>query len=1052
MLMLLTRRIAASALVVLTLALPARAQQFDEKMLSALPWRAIGPAVMGGRIDDVAVDERNASVIYIGAASGGVWKSTNAGTTWTPLFDEQRVSSIGDVALAPSNPNIVWVGTGEPNNRQSSSFGDGVYKSTDSGRTWTHMGLRDTHHIGRVIVDPSNPETVYVAALGRLWGPHKERGVFKTTDGGRTWTNALFIDEDTGVVDIVMDPQHSNVLYAAAYQRRRVAWGFNGGGPGGGIYKSTDSGRTWEKLANGLPQGVIGRIGLAIYRKNPQILYALVEHRENGGTFRTDNGGDTWQKVNPLNPRPMYYSKIHIDPQNDQRIYVLGASMFVSDDGGKTFADPTTGRTGANQGMSPTYDVGVHGDHHALWIDPANSQHLILGNDGGLYFSFDGSVTWDKVNNIPLGQYYAIGVDMQKPYNIYGGLQDTHSWGGPSTTRHQIGITNADWFQINFGDGMYAQVDPSDPDTIYTESQGGAIVRFQRKTGDRKSIKPSPAAGEAPYRFNWTAPIVISPHDPKRIYLGGNRVFASSNRGDTWTASNDITRNEDRDALPIMGVLPTAEMLSRQDGVSAWGTVTTLAESRVTEGLLWAGTDDGGVAISRDSGKSWTLLQDRVPPLANRGRISRVEPSNKDAAMAYLAIDRHEYDDFAPHLLVTRDFGQTWTSISSGLPSVGWINVVREHPLNSRVLFVGTETGLFVSINGGQQWTRFSGTFPTVPVDDIVVHPRDNDLIVATHGRSLYVLDDISWLSALTPEMLTSDIQLFPPRPATVMQLWKNESYGAQRQFIGRNAPQGAVIQYYAGSRRPAMKMIVRDAQGAVIREMQAADDAGINRVVWDLRANAPEGVPNARGPFVPPGTYRVFLSATGGSVSTPVQVEWDPEFPMSDQERLLRFRHLTDAGRLQGSIQAASTALAEVRKQLTPIADQLKAARATAQALDALARFSAAVEQARQRAGGGSGGGEDEGGGGAGLRSRVNALVSEIDGSGVQQGTLSGPTASQSARLTAAQAEVAKMTEELDRLLGPDLKQLNDQIARSKIPRITVAWPPTRTTTSSQP
>lgn len=990
-------RIGGVFVLVLLEAAAAHAQRIDDAALARLPWRAIGPAVMGGRIDDVAVEERNPSVIYVGAASGGLWKSTNAGTTWTPLFDRQSVSSIGDVALAPSNPEIVWVGTGEPNNRQSSTFGDGVYRSSDAGRTFTHAGLRDSHHIGRVIVDPTNPDIVYVAALGHLWGPNKERGVFKTTDGGRTWNNTLFINEDTGFVDMVMDPQNREVLYAAAYQRRRVAWGFNGGGPGGGIHKTIDGGRTWTKLTNGLPQGIVGRIGLAIWRKDPRVLYALVEHKE-GGTFRSDDSGATWRKVNTLNPRPMYYSKIHIDPQSDQRIYVLGASMFVSDDGGKTFADPSSGRPGANQGMSPTYDVGVHGDHHALWINPANPKHLILGNDGGLYFSFDASVTWDKVNNIPLAQYYGIGVDMEKPYNIYGGLQDTHSWGGPSATRYHIGITNSDWFQINFGDGMYAQVDPGDPNTIYTESQGANITRFNRTTGDRRTIKPHPPAGEPAYRFNWTAPIVISTHDAKRIYLGGNRVFTSPNRGDTWTASGDLTRAEDRDKLPIMGVLPSPDMLSRQDGVSAWGTITTLAESRVTAGLLWAGTDDGVVTMTRDGGKIWTPVQDQIPALAKAGRISRVEPSHKDAATTYVSIDRHEYDDFAPYLYVTRDFGRTWTSIAAGLPPVGWINVVREHPANPRVLFVGTETGLFVSASGGEQWARFTGTFPTVPVDDLVIHPRDNDLIVGTHGRSLYVLDDISWLSGMTPQVLTADVHLFPPRPAVVMQRWKQESYSAQRVFIGPNPPQGAVVDYHLRSASPGAKMIVRDAQGGIVRELAVTGDQGLNRAVWDLCASAPEGVANARGPYVLPGSYRIYLSAAGATPLTSLQVEWDPAFPLSDEERRARFTFLTDAGQLQKRLQDASARLAEIAKSQ----DKSKPG--------------SSIEQLERRIGRG-GGGDDEGGGGGGLRPQINGLISEIDGGGAQQGTLSGPTAVQRARLEAAKAEVEKLEGEIAKL-----------------------------------
>jgi photosystem II stability/assembly factor-like uncharacterized protein len=1028
-------------LVVVAIAEGARAQKIDEAALARAPWRAIGPAVMGGRIDDVAVDERTPSTIYVGAASGGVWKTINAGTTWEPIFDRQGVSSIGDIALAPSNPDIVWVGTGEPNNRQSSTFGDGIYKSADGGRTWTHMGLRDTQHIGRVIVDPANPDTVYVAAMGHLWGPNRERGVFKTTDGGRTWTNTLFVNEDTGFVDMVMDSRDPRILYAAAYQRRRVPWGFNGGGPGSGIYKTSDGGGTWTRLAEGLPQGIVGRIGLAIWRKDPRVLYALVEHKE-GGTFRSDDAGATWRKVNALNPRPMYYSKIFIDPTNDQRLYVLGSSMFVSSDGGKTFADPTSGRTGANQGMSPTYDVGVHGDHHTLWIDPANPKHLVLGNDGGLYYSFDASVTWDKVNNIPLGQFYGISVDMQKPYMIYGGLQDTHSWGGPSGTRHHIGIVNDDWFQINFGDGMYAQVDPTDPDTIYTESQGASITRFHRITGDRRTIKPYPPAGEAAYRFNWTAPIVISPHDPKKIHLGGNRVFTSPDRGETWTASADLTRAEDRDTLPIMGVLPSAEMLSRHDGVSAWGTITTLAESRARAGVLWAGTDDGLVQLSRDDGKTWTNVTSGIPALAQHGRVSRVEPSPTSAGTAYVAVDRHEWDDFAPYLYVTRDAGESWTSLTSNLsapadatadkPLPGWINVVREHPANPRVLFVGTETGLFVTLNGGDDWTRFTGAFPTVPVDDLTIHPRDNDLVVATHGRSIYVLDDIGWLSGVTPEVLTSEVHVFPPRTATVVQLWKDESYGAQRQFIGPNPPQGAILNYYLRAASPNAKIIVRDAENAVVRELAAPGEAGFNRVLWDLRANPPEGVPNARGPFVVPGRYRTYLSAAGGAVMTPVDVEWDPAFPVPDEERRLRYTFLTGAGQMQKTLHEAGTALTALAKELTAVQDRVKSAAALRQQ----------VEQLQRRIARG-GGGEEEGGG-AGLRSQVNGLVSEIDGGGAQQGTLSGPTVTQRARLEAAKAEVQKLQADTARILSDDLGRLNIELRKLKLRPIVVPAPKT--------
>ncbi|MGE0812278.1 MAG: glycosyl hydrolase [Vicinamibacterales bacterium] len=1017
---------------------PARAQRLDEGQLQALQWRAIGPAVMGGRIDDVAVDERHPSTIYVGSASGGVWKTTNAGTTWTPIFEHQGTSSIGDIALTPANPSLVWVGTGEPNNRQSSTFGDGVYKSLDGGTTWTHMGLTETQHIGRVLVDPVDNDIVYVAALGRLWGPSEERGVYKTTDGGRTWAKVKFVDADTGFVDMAMDPVNRQVLYAAAYQRRRAPWGYNGGGPGSGLYKTVDGGRTWTKLGGGLPDGTVGRIGVTVWRGDSRVVYATVEHRTNGGTFRSDDAGATWRKVNALNPRPMYYSKIHVDPTDDRRVYVLGADFFMSDDGGRTFADPVTRKTGANTTMSPSYDEGVHGDHHALWIDPANPAHLILGNDGGLYVTWDRALTWDKVNNLPIGQFYGISVDMAAPYNIYGGLQDTHSFGGPSATRHFLGILNGDWVQINTGDGMYAQVDPTDPDTVYTESQDGTISRFHRPTGDRKSIRPAPPAGEPAYRFNWTTPIVISPHDPKTLYLGGNRVFVSTDRGDTWTAGPDITRGENRDTFPIMGVLPGPDMLARNDGVGAWGTITTLAESPRQAGLLWAGTDDGLVKRSADGGRTWTDVTAALPGPARKGRVSRVEPGHAGADVVYVSLDRHQDDDFAPYLFVSRDAGRTWKTLSGGLPAAGWVNVVKEHPANPNVLFAGTETGLFVSLDGGQAWTRFTRGFPTVPVDDLVIHPRDNDLVVATHGRALWVLDDITPLSGMTARVGEADLHVFPPRPAAIVQRWKHESYSAQRVFAGPNPPEGAILTYVLKAGAPdGATIVIRDRAGAVVRELTGAAGAGLNRVAWDLRSAPPAVLRDARGPFVLPGTYAVTVRAGGRESTVDVEVRPDPAFPVPEAERTARREFLTGVQTLLADLTTAAAAARSVRDQVTGLEEQLKTqGAAAASATDAVAALHKALDAAIARLGGGGGGGE-EGGGFGGLRGRVNGLFTELDGSGVHQGTLSGPTAAQRQRLEAARADVRAAVEAADRALGPDLTAVNDAIARLKLPRL---------------
>ncbi|MGH9821952.1 MAG: WD40/YVTN/BNR-like repeat-containing protein, partial [Blastocatellia bacterium] len=667
---------------------------FDDILSKKLPWRSIGPAIMGGRIDDFAVVESNPSTIYVGAATGGIWKTTNNGTTWQPIFDNEGTGSIGDIAIAPSNPNIVWVGSGEANNRQSSSWGDGVYRSLDAGKTWQNMGLKDTRAIGRVVIDPHDPNVVYVAAGGHLWGPNSDRGVFKTSDGGKTWTKSLFIDEDAGVTDIAIDLQSPNTLYAAAYQRRRTAWGFNGGGPHSGIYKTIDGGQTWTKLTEGLPTGNTGRIGLDIYRSNPNIVYAVIEN-EKGGVFRSEDQGATWKKMSGTDPRPCYYSQIRIDPNNDQRVWVCGAPMFVSEDGGKTF--------------STTLVSKIHTDFHALWIDPSNSNHVLAGCDGGIHFSYDRGHTWDHINTIPLGQLYEVSFDNQRPYSVYGGLQDNGSWTGPSGTLNTEGITNDDWVRTDGGDGFYSVVDPSDPSTVYVESQQGNVSRLELKAGQRRTIKPVPPSGEPEYRFDWNTPIVVSPHNNHVVYLAGNRVFRSTDRGDTWTRSDDLSKQIDRDKIKIMDTLPDKNMLSRNDGQETYGQVVTLAESPMKEGLLYAGTDDGNVQVSRDSGKTWTNITANVPGLPANTYVSRVTPSRFSEGTAFVTFDGHRSDDYKPYIYMTTDYGKTWKSLRANLPDGVTCRVIREHPRNQNLLFLGTEFGAYVSFDHGSRWSRIKG-------------------------------------------------------------------------------------------------------------------------------------------------------------------------------------------------------------------------------------------------------------------------------------------------------------------------------------------------------
>jgi photosystem II stability/assembly factor-like uncharacterized protein len=973
-----------------------------DPILKRFVFRSIGPASMGGRIDDFAVPDQNPYVIYVGFATNGVWKSTNNGTTFTPIFDTYGTHSVGDIAIAPSDPNIVWVGTGEANNRQSSSYGDGIYKSVDAGKTFTKMGLEDSQTIARIVVDPKDPNIVYVAVLGHLFGPNKERGVYKTADGGKTWANVKFIDEDTGFTDLAMDASDSKILYAASYQRRRTSFGFNGGGPNSGIWKTVDAGKTWKKLEGaGLPEGILGRIGLDVSRSNPNILYAQIEVGASAGTggeentfggqvapspspspsaspsptaapaaspaaspapkppdpkragvWRSDDKGKTWRVVSNENNRPMYYSQIRVDPKNPEIVYVGGLNFSKSTDGGKTFRS-------LQQGIA-------HSDNHAIWINPANGDNLLVGNDGGMNVSYDQGATWEFVNTIPAAQFYAIGVDMRKPYYVYGGLQDNGSWGGPSQTRGNNGITNADWYRVGGGDGFFTQIDPTDYNIVYAESQGGAVQRLDMRTGRSVSIRPrgvprtrgtgqgggrqggGPGGGAAPagspspspeasptpdtlatfaaaqglggggfgganlqsnvvptppanesYRFYWSTPIHLSPHNPRVIYVGGNRLFRSLDRGDTWTATPDLTKSIDRNTLPIMGVPGKDPMASKHDGYSGYGYVVTVAESPKVPGILWIGTDDGNIQVSRDGGATWTNVSKNVPGIGETYHISRVEPSRYDAGTCYLAVDGHRLDDLKPYLFMTKDYGATWTSIVNNLPKWGTANVIKEDPKNQNLLYAGTEFGLFVSLNGGKEWKPFMSGMPTIRIDDILVHPRDNDLIIGTHGRGIYILDDISALQQLSQKVMDSETTLFEVRSGTI---WQNDTrlgryWGGAKLFRGANPQPGTAISYYLKSAPSGdVKITVADYTGKVVRNITGTKDVGLNRIQWNLRGDPPPRPAGgggfaggggggggagfggfAQGLPLEAGTYVVKLSVGGKDYTQKVVIENDP-------------------------------------------------------------------------------------------------------------------------------------------------------------------------------
>lgn len=1000
--------------------------KLDDTFLKNLQFRAIGPAIMGGRIDDIAVVESNPSTYYVGTATGGVWKTVNNGTTFDPIFDEQGSTSIGDIAIAPSDPSIVWVGTGEPNNRQSSSWGDGIYRSLDAGKTWQNMGLRDSKHIGRVVIDSSNPNIVYAAVLGHLWGPNKERGVFKTTDGGKTWNNVLFINEDTGVIDLAMDPASPMTLYAAAYQRRRTPWGFNGGGTNSAIYKTVDGGATWNKLTKGLPEGITGRIGLDIYRRDPNIIYALVENAK-GGAFRSDDRGETWRKLSDVNSRPMYYSQIRIDPNNDQRLWQLAANMFNSDDGGKTWIQNLVQR--------------IHGDFHALWIDPADSNHVLAGSDGGLHASYDRGRTWDFINTIPLGQFYEVSMDNQKPFWVYGGLQDNGSWSGPSGTLNQEGITNDDWFRIGGGDGFYSVVDPTDPSIIYVESQNGSVSRLELKTGERKSIRPQARLGEKRYRFDWNSPIVISPHNNRTIYFGGNRVFRSTDRGNTWTWSDDLTKDQDREKLTIMGALPGKETLSRHDGVETFAQIVTLAESPIKEGLLYAGTDDGNLQISRDSGKTWKNIADKVPGVPRNTYVSRVVPSRYAEGTAYLTFDGHRSDDYATYMFITTDYGESWKSIRSNVPAGVTARVIREHPRNQNLLFLGTEFGAYVSFDRGGRWTRLKGNLPLVRIDDLQIHSRDNALVLATHGRSIWVLDDLSPLERASENILTSDIHLFEVAPATHFRLYGRKGNTGHKWFAAPNPPYGAVINYYVKDKpKDEVKLTITDQSGAVVRDLKGSKEAGLNRIVWDLRLTPPSlpqegegsgffGAP--RGPRVQPGVYIVKVSAGDKTAGGNVVVQEDPRIQIVEADRGKLNEAIAKAYALQKSADATRKTMASLKTQIaslqTSLKDNSEVPKPVNDAIQKVSDGLAAIQKKLVTTP------DNSGGAGPPLPDEPRPLLNQINvvAFGLDNYT-AAPTADELVRIEDLSKQLKDLLAELNKFIAEDVANLNKQLRES--------------------
>ncbi len=853
----LSTRIVPLALLLAFSSAPLLAQPSDSAIFSAFRWRNIGPASIGGRVTDIEAVDTSFSTVYVAAASGGVFKSVNAGTTWQPIFDTYASASIGDIALFQPNPSIIWVGTGEANNRNSVSWGDGIYRSTDGGLTFRNMGLRTTHQISRVVTHPTNPGIVYVAAIGHLWGYTGDRGLFRTTDGGVTWTKlsgGLPNDGRSGATELIMDPSNPDVLYTAFYHRLRKPWTFTSGGPNGGIFKSTDGGATWKKLTSGLPPGVTGRIGLAISRRNPAIVMALVEaeatndlSKPGSGVYRSEDAGATWTYVNTYNNRPFYYSQIRINPLDHRHVYLLTTRFMVSSDGGRTFRNGSA-------------DEEIHGDFHAMWHDPRNADRYYIGADKGVSLTHDHGRAFTFFDNIAIAQYYRIGVDMRDPYYVYGGLQDNGTFAGPSFSRDARGILSDDVWKLHWGDGMDIQIDPTDWRRVYTEAEGGSFRRYDAETYQATNARPTPAnivnyidvlgdsaRGMGMFRFNWSAPLVMSPHDPATIFLGANRLFRTSDRGETWEIiSPDLTTNDSSKTRIQHGGL-TRE----SSGAETHSTITSVSPSPISRDVIWVGTDDGNVQVTRDGGRRWTNTRGTVRGVPAGIWVGRVEASHFDPATAYITFDGHRSDLFTPWIFRTTDYGRTWTNIATTIPDGQVVHLVREDLRNPNLLFAGTEHAVFASLDGGRRWSRFMNGMPTVATQDLVIHPRDNDLVAGTHGRSIWIADDISPLQQLTSSMLAAPAHLFDQRVATI---WEDGSRGGQRGhfwFGGANPPSvmptsatlpragirnSALIAYYLKAPPAAEPTLeITDGRGQTER-VTLPGRAGIHRYRWDLR------------------------------------------------------------------------------------------------------------------------------------------------------------------------------------------------------------------------
>jgi photosystem II stability/assembly factor-like uncharacterized protein len=978
-------------------------------------WRHIGPAAFGGRVDDIEAVPADPRVIFVASAAGGVFRSKNNGTTWEAVFDEYgNTLSIGDIAIAASDPNVVWAGTGEANNRQSSTWGDGVYRSIDGGTTWRHMGLRETQSIGRIVIDQHNPDIVFVAAVGHLFGPNEERGLYRTKDGGANWKKVLSVDANTGATDVVMSPD-GRTLIAAMYQRRRREFGFAGSGPGSGLWRSTDGGDSWSRVTSGMPAGDLGRIGLDISASNPDVVYAIIEATlPGGGVYRSDDRGATWVHKNAVNQRGNYFSQIRVDPKNPNHVWLLATALLASKDGGATFSPDS---------IAPY----AHPDHHAMWIDPNQPQHVMLGNDGGVYFSYDNGRSWTYVDNLPISQFYDIAIDDREPYWIYGGAQDNGSWAFPSATYSRGGMTNLDVQNTGFGDGFQSAVDPIDRRFVHANSQNGRAFLADMVTREERFIQPVAAAGQESYRFNWNTAMHQSPNDPRAIYLGAQKLLKSIDRGTTWQEiSPDLTKHLGRGALSVGEGFPAGRSLSANDGVSAYGNITTISESPKARGTIYVGTDDGNVQMTTDGGGHWTDLTPRFS-LHQARYVSKVYASRHGARTAYVSFDGHWDDDTKPYLFKTTDGGATWTSISSDLPDWKPVKTIEEDSRNPNVLFVGTEFGLYWTIDGGRQWSPAGGNIPPVMIDRIIVNPKTNDLIVGTHGRGVIILDDVAPLENAGAR---DDVRLLPMRAATEVQTYRDLPWPGGNAFIAPNAPIGTYVSYAVASDPPStdtVKIQVIGPDGDVVDQLLGPDRKGTYRAVWNMRYRFKYVPPPTdsgfygppRAPYVAPGEYTIALTARGRTMKQTVQVRSDP-----------RGASTPEGLRDRAAINVRARDISRVYFDAVAAMDAVDAELASAGASpdSTTSAISAQLNALRQRAHGNS------------ITSGIGRL---FDLTAAIESSSMPPTDAQHRILTASVAEFTEITAKVNDIISNQLPALRAKAGRTNAPTIATVQPP---------